>query len=137
MWLFRENASPSCVLRPRPRGMSYYRSSASSCASAGRRLSLHASESSCPRTRPARRAGFVGDEDTCLVACPPVTELTPGICRVDAAPEHMQQAVIGNLARVVDNFHRFIMSGAAGRHTLVIRGFCIAANVAGCGADDA
>src|SRR5205085_9955559 len=75
-----------------------------------------------------RRAG---DEDRGPVAVAPVAELAAGVGRIDGAEVVVDELGVSDLARVVGDFDRLIMAGAAGRYLLVGRMIGLAAGETG------
>src|SRR5690606_40633062 len=72
-----------------------------------------------------------------FVAVAPITELTAGISRIDAAPKSVEQLFIGDDIRIEGDFDSFIIAGSACRYLRVSRVRCIPADIARDGRENA
>ncbi len=68
-------------------------------------------------------------EDGHAVLAAAVHELTAAVGGVHMPPENIQQLVVGDFIRVVDDFHGLDVARAAGRHLVVSGVFHLAAGV--------
>src|SRR5215831_13665109 len=76
-------------------------------------------------------------EDRAAVLVAMVAELPILRQGIDVVPEYVEELVIANLGRVVDDLHRFGVAGAAARHLLVAGIGGVPAGIARGGADHA